>query len=90
MDKTEQQKTRDMFRAKKEADRIFSEKQQLKAQRIRDDERELQDVNVTLMVVLKVLHLHHVITKATNFASVKVMAIVFFIYRLQKLPRTSS
>lgn len=50
MEKTEQQTSRDTFRAKKEADRIFSEKQQLKAQKIRDEERRLQDFNVTLMV----------------------------------------
>ncbi|XP_026232649.1 coiled-coil domain-containing protein 173 isoform X2 [Anabas testudineus] len=49
MDKMEQQNTRDKFQAMKEADRIFSEKQQLKAQRIRDDERKLQNFNVTLM-----------------------------------------
>lgn len=69
----EQQNTRDKFQAMKEADRIFSEKQQLKAQRIRDDERKLQNFNVTLMVMLKLVHLHHVITKTTKFGSIKVM-----------------
>ncbi|XP_037644822.1 coiled-coil domain-containing protein 173 [Sebastes umbrosus] len=48
-DKTAEQKTRDRFQAKKEADRIFSEKQQLKAQRMKEDERKLQDFNITQM-----------------------------------------
>ncbi|XP_074515454.1 cilia- and flagella- associated protein 210 [Sebastes fasciatus] len=48
-DKTAEQKTRDIFQAKKEADRIFSEKQQLKAQRMKEDERKLQDFNITQM-----------------------------------------
>ncbi|XP_028992422.1 cilia- and flagella- associated protein 210 [Betta splendens] len=48
-EKMEQQTSRDTFQAKKEADRIFTEKQQLKAQKIRDEERGLQDFNVTLM-----------------------------------------
>ncbi|GAA6231206.1 coiled-coil domain-containing protein 173 isoform X2 [Lates japonicus] len=43
------QSTRDALQAKTEADRIFSEKQQLKAQRIREDERKLQDFNATQM-----------------------------------------
>lgn len=45
------QSTRDALQAKTEADRIFSEKQQLKAQRIREDERKLQDFNATQMVM---------------------------------------
>ncbi|KAK2906101.1 hypothetical protein Q8A73_010044 [Channa argus] len=53
IDKIAQQSSRDAFQAKKEADRIFSEKQQLKAQGIRDNNRKLQEFNVTLMVMLK-------------------------------------
>ncbi|KAF3694880.1 Coiled-coil domain-containing protein 173 [Channa argus] len=49
IDKIAQQSSRDAFQAKKEADRIFSEKQQLKAQGIRDNNRKLQEFNVTLM-----------------------------------------
>nr|XP_040057301.1 coiled-coil domain-containing protein 173 [Gasterosteus aculeatus aculeatus] len=45
-DKSTKQDTRDTLEAKKEADRIFSEKQQLKAQRMREDERKLQDFRV--------------------------------------------
>lgn len=73
MDKTAQQNRRDLFQAMKEADRIFSEKQQLKAQRIREDERKLQNFNVTLTVMFKLIYLHHVITKNKK---VKIMAIV--------------
>lgn len=39
-----------MLKAKKEADRIFSAKQELKAQRAREDERKLQDFQATQMV----------------------------------------
>lgn len=53
MDKIAQQNSRDAFEAKKEADRIFNEKQQLKAEWIRDNNRKLQDFNVKLMVMLK-------------------------------------
>ncbi|KAK2839774.1 hypothetical protein Q5P01_013514 [Channa striata] len=49
MDKIAQQNSRDAFEAKKEADRIFNEKQQLKAEWIRDNNRKLQDFNVKLM-----------------------------------------
>uniref|UniRef100_A0A3B4WHU9 Cilia and flagella associated protein 210 n=1 Tax=Seriola lalandi dorsalis TaxID=1841481 RepID=A0A3B4WHU9_SERLL len=55
-DKVAQQTTRDMLQAKKEADRIFSEKQQLKAQRIREDERKLQDFNATQMAAKMARH----------------------------------
>ncbi|XP_040913771.1 coiled-coil domain-containing protein 173 [Toxotes jaculatrix] len=48
-DKVAQQNTWDALQAKKEADRIFSEKQQLKAQGIREEERKLQDFNATQM-----------------------------------------
>ncbi|KAM4559053.1 cilia- and flagella- associated protein 210 isoform 2-T2 [Odontesthes bonariensis] len=44
-DKITEQDTRDSLRAKREADRIFSEKQQLKARKIREDERKLRDYN---------------------------------------------
>ncbi|KAL6100794.1 cfap210 [Pungitius sinensis] len=42
-DKSTKQNAQDALEAKKEADRIFSEKQQLKAQRAKEDERKLQD-----------------------------------------------
>ncbi|XP_040003725.1 coiled-coil domain-containing protein 173 isoform X2 [Xiphias gladius] len=48
-DKVAQQNMRDTLQAKREADRIFSEKQQLKTQRIREDERKLQEFNATQM-----------------------------------------
>uniref|UniRef100_A0A3B4WLV1 Cilia and flagella associated protein 210 n=1 Tax=Seriola lalandi dorsalis TaxID=1841481 RepID=A0A3B4WLV1_SERLL len=54
-DKVAQQTTRDMLQAKKEADRIFSEKQQLKAakmarhQNLRRDEHEFQAKNAYLV-----------------------------------------
>ncbi|KAI3356228.1 hypothetical protein L3Q82_017472, partial [Scortum barcoo] len=48
-DKMAKQNTRDSLQAKKEADRIFSEKQQLKAQKVKEDGRKLQDFNVTQM-----------------------------------------
>lgn len=52
-DKSTKQDTRDTLEAKKEADRIFSEKQQLKAQRMREDERKLQDFRVAQTVTSK-------------------------------------
>ncbi|KAG7227558.1 hypothetical protein INR49_005373 [Caranx melampygus] len=52
-DKVAQQAAQDILKAKKEADRIFSEKQQLKAQRIREDERKLQDFHATQMATKK-------------------------------------
>uniref|UniRef100_A0A3Q3W2D1 Trichohyalin-plectin-homology domain-containing protein n=1 Tax=Mola mola TaxID=94237 RepID=A0A3Q3W2D1_MOLML len=49
IDKIAKQNARDALQAKEEADRIFSEKQQLKAQRIREETRKLQDFNATQM-----------------------------------------
>lgn len=46
------QQAQDELEAKKEADRIFAERQQSKARQIKDDRRELQDFNATLMVAL--------------------------------------
>ncbi|KAM8856505.1 cilia- and flagella- associated protein 210 [Spinachia spinachia] len=48
-DKLIRQNTRDTLEAKKEADRIFSEKQQLKALRMKEDERKLQDFRAEQM-----------------------------------------
>ncbi|XP_035030936.2 protein CFAP210 [Hippoglossus stenolepis] len=48
-DKEDQQRSRDTHVAKKEADRIFCEKQKAKAQRIREDLRKIQDCNSTRM-----------------------------------------
>ncbi|XP_053296325.1 cilia- and flagella- associated protein 210 [Pleuronectes platessa] len=44
-DKEEQQRSRDMQVAKKEADSIFCEKEKAKAQRIREDLKKIQDCN---------------------------------------------
>lgn len=41
--------------ARKEADRMFSEKQELKAQQIKEDKRQLQDFNVGQMVRLETI-----------------------------------
>uniref|UniRef100_UPI0037E85460 cilia- and flagella- associated protein 210 n=1 Tax=Semicossyphus pulcher TaxID=241346 RepID=UPI0037E85460 len=48
-DKIAEQNTRDALQAKKEADRIFSEKQNRKAQRIKEDGKKLQDFNAMQM-----------------------------------------
>ncbi|XP_076603195.1 cilia- and flagella- associated protein 210 isoform X2 [Chaetodon auriga] len=48
-DKTAKQEERDTLQAKREADRIFSEKRQLKAEQIKEHRRKLQDFNVTQM-----------------------------------------
>ncbi|XP_070831726.1 cilia- and flagella- associated protein 210 [Chaetodon trifascialis] len=48
-DKTAKQKERDTLQAKREADRIFSEKQQLKDQQTKEHRRKLQDFNATQM-----------------------------------------
>ncbi|KAM9851246.1 cilia- and flagella- associated protein 210 [Aulostomus maculatus] len=44
-DKMNRVKERDMLLAKREADQIFTEKQQLKAQKMREDAKKLQDFN---------------------------------------------
>lgn len=46
------QNAQDALKAKKEADRILSEKQQLKAQQIKEDIKKLQAFNATQMVML--------------------------------------
>ncbi|XP_019945440.2 cilia- and flagella- associated protein 210 isoform X2 [Paralichthys olivaceus] len=46
-DREEQQRARDMLEAKKEAERLFCEKQKAKALRIREDLRKMQDYNST-------------------------------------------
>lgn len=84
------QNTRDALQAKKEADRIFSEKQQLKAQRVKEDGRKLQDFNATQMVMFK---LQHVITKKNSFGLVVVFSerkLLSFKCRLKKVPGISS
>ncbi|XP_058479114.1 cilia- and flagella- associated protein 210 isoform X1 [Solea solea] len=48
-DKEVQQNARDMLQAIKEADTVFSEKQKLKSQQMREDLRKLQDFNITQM-----------------------------------------
>ncbi|KAK9537590.1 hypothetical protein VZT92_005194 [Zoarces viviparus] len=45
--KSIEQDTRDSLQAKKEADRMFSEEQQLKTRRMKDDRRKLQYFNAT-------------------------------------------
>uniref|UniRef100_A0A8D3AS13 Cilia and flagella associated protein 210 n=1 Tax=Scophthalmus maximus TaxID=52904 RepID=A0A8D3AS13_SCOMX len=47
MDKEVQQRDRDVHQANKEADRSFTETQQLKAQRTREDLTKIRDFNVT-------------------------------------------
>lgn len=49
-EKLAQQQNRDAIEAKKEADRIFTEKQQLKAKKIREEERKLKEFLVSQMV----------------------------------------
>ncbi|XP_078117974.1 cilia- and flagella- associated protein 210 [Sander vitreus] len=55
-DKTDKQNTRDRLQAKKQADGIFSEKQQLKAQRIKEDGRKLQEFHATQMAQKSARH----------------------------------
>ncbi|XP_061580459.1 cilia- and flagella- associated protein 210 [Cololabis saira] len=55
-DKAAEQDMRDALQAKKEADRIFSKKQQLKAKEARDYERNLKDFNAAQMVEKRVAH----------------------------------
>ena len=47
----EQQNSLDMLQARKEADRLFFEKQQLKAQKKKEGERHLQGHYVSQMVM---------------------------------------
>ncbi|XP_044071942.1 coiled-coil domain-containing protein 173 [Siniperca chuatsi] len=55
-DKMAKQNTRETLLAKIEADRIFSEKQQLKAQKIKEDGRKIQDFNATQMAEKSARH----------------------------------
>lgn len=50
--------TRERLQAMREADEIFSEKEKLKAQKIKDDGRKLKEFNAAQMVMLKLLS-HH-------------------------------
>lgn len=49
------QQAQDELEAKREADRIFTEKQRWKAEQIKQDRRTLQEFNATLMVPSKLL-----------------------------------
>nr|XP_046259523.1 coiled-coil domain-containing protein 173 [Scatophagus argus] len=55
-DKAAKQEAQDKLQAKKEADRIFSEKQQVKAQQIKEERRKLQDFNATQMAEKSARH----------------------------------
>ncbi|XP_034417155.1 coiled-coil domain-containing protein 173 [Cyclopterus lumpus] len=55
-DRSTKENTRDTLQAKKEADRIFSEKQQLKARRMKEDGRKIQDFNATQMAEKSARH----------------------------------
>ncbi|XP_034740944.1 coiled-coil domain-containing protein 173 isoform X2 [Etheostoma cragini] len=55
-DKTAKQNTQDRLEAKKQADRIFSEKQQLKAQKIKEDRRKLQEFHASQMAQKSAWH----------------------------------
>ncbi|XP_017280047.1 coiled-coil domain-containing protein 173 [Kryptolebias marmoratus] len=46
-DKITEQETRDALQAKREADRIFLEKKQQKAEKLKEEERKLQEFNAT-------------------------------------------
>ncbi|XP_014851591.1 PREDICTED: coiled-coil domain-containing protein 173 isoform X2 [Poecilia mexicana] len=49
LDKTAEQETRDALEAKREADKIYAKKQQLKAEKMREEQRKLHDFNVAQM-----------------------------------------
>lgn len=49
-DKAAEQKAQEALQAQREADRIFSEKQQLKVKRIREEKKDVQDFNAVKMV----------------------------------------
>ncbi|MED6238727.1 hypothetical protein ATANTOWER_028409 [Ataeniobius toweri] len=49
LDKITEQETRDALQAKREADRIYTKKQQLKAEKMREEQRKLHDFNVAQM-----------------------------------------
>ncbi|XP_051259642.1 cilia- and flagella- associated protein 210 [Dicentrarchus labrax] len=55
-DKMAKQNARETLLAKKEADRIFTEKQQLKTRKMKEDERKLQDFNATQMAEKSTKH----------------------------------
>ncbi|XP_054887608.1 cilia- and flagella- associated protein 210 isoform X2 [Poeciliopsis prolifica] len=49
LDKIAEQETRDALQAKREADKIYAKKQQLKAEKMREEQRKLHDFNVAQM-----------------------------------------
>ena len=53
-DKVAEQDMRGVLQAKREAERIFSEKQQQKAKQARDYEKKLQEFNAAQMVTFNV------------------------------------
>lgn len=54
-DKELKQKALESHEVRKEADRMFSEREKLKAQRVTEDRRELKAFNVAQMVTVKIL-----------------------------------
>lgn len=52
-DKEAKRKAQEAHEARKEADRMFSGREKLKAQRLTEDRRELKAFNVAQMVMLK-------------------------------------
>lgn len=51
MDEITKQKNQEILLAKKEADRIYAEKQQLKAQKYKEESKRLKDFLATQMVM---------------------------------------
>uniref|UniRef100_A0A3P9N694 Cilia and flagella associated protein 210 n=1 Tax=Poecilia reticulata TaxID=8081 RepID=A0A3P9N694_POERE len=55
LDKIAEQETRDALQAKREADEIYAKKQQLKAEKMREEQRKLHDFNVAQTVTAEKL-----------------------------------
>lgn len=80
-DKEEKQNNQESLEVKRESDKIFSEKQQLKAQQIKDDLRKLEDFNARQMVMLKPLppRLQNSIIKTIIVAVLNLLVVNLFL-----------
>lgn len=76
-----------MLQAKKEADRVFSEKQRLKAQRDKEERKKSQAFNAEQMVMLKPFPSHLYIMNNYFRAIANVVLLVYSLKcRLKKVP----
>lgn len=92
-DKMAKQNNRDTLEARKEADRIFLEKQQMKSQQIKEDGRQVQVFNIRQMVKWKHKNKHSWFGGSYAPRSLKqknLHDVYLFVVRRRKVPGASS